>query len=143
MVNVNIWFVGRSRSTALTRCVSNIPGTTIFHENLLAAHFEQHGGQAFKERSYEFGSASQIEVMEKYRKDKSKFRVLKEFPLVIQPDFYPDIVTADSVNIFSCFFSCSIQVSFSLFLIICFFPGLKISPNSTTPELEFHQVITI
>ncbi len=100
MVNVNIWFVARSRSTAFSRCISNIPGTTVFHEVLLSAHFEQQGNRDILHVDSDSTKDTYLDFMELYRSCQSKFRVLKEFPMSIRPESYPEVLTPDSVNVF-------------------------------------------
>ena len=39
MVHINIWFAPQSRSTALMRCLSNIPDSKVFFENFIWSYF--------------------------------------------------------------------------------------------------------
>ncbi len=97
MVNLNVWFIPRSRSTALTRAISNIPGTQIFYENFLATYFtektDQHATDSDVRAAYD-------SIMEAYRKDTSPHRVVKDFPMTVGKEFLTEIVTRDSVNVF-------------------------------------------
>ena len=98
MVNVNIWFIPRSRSTALTRCLSNIPASRVFCEPFQAALVLEKNQAVAAEMPDSENTAQK--VIEKYLQDCSDIKIIKEVPLSVKPEFYPSVITGDSINIF-------------------------------------------
>ncbi len=101
MVNVNVWFIPRSRSTVLTKCLSNIPGTKVYHEYFQAALIIEECRAELEAQNLPIDPQCTIDnLMKKFNNDKSKFRLVKETPLGISKEILTELITEDSVNVF-------------------------------------------
>ncbi len=101
MVNVNVWFVARSRSTALMRCLSNIPGTKILFEKFLWTFVVEADPKAVAELGIDIPPEYTYDnVLKEHREDSSKFKVTKDFLYSIKDKDLPYLMSEDSINIF-------------------------------------------
>ena len=98
MVNVNIWFLPRCRSTVLTRCLSNIPGSRAFIEPFQICMILERLPNV---KEPEGENTAEV-VLDKYLEDTSQFRILKDTPLglSLKPEYYHHTISPDSVNVF-------------------------------------------
>ncbi|XP_063728090.1 uncharacterized protein LOC134855484 [Symsagittifera roscoffensis] len=103
MVIVNLWFIPRSRSTALLRCLSNIPGSKVFFEKLTFCDFVNNFPHIFEE-----GKVSDDQPLETYEdvlkavlNNSSPIKIVKDIAGTLKTDDYPKLMTKESVNIFA------------------------------------------
>ena len=101
MVNVNVWFAARSRSTALMRCISNIPGTKILFEKFLWTVVNEADPALIAELGIDIPPDFTYDnVLKQHREDSSKFKVTKDFLISVKDEDFPYLMSEDSVNIF-------------------------------------------
>ena len=103
MVIINLWFIPRSRSTALLRCLSNIPGSKVFFEKLTFCDFVNNFPHIFEE-----GKVSDDQPLETYEdvlkgvlNNSSPIKIVKDIAGTLKTDDYPKLMTKESVNIFA------------------------------------------
>lgn len=110
MVHINIWFIPRSRSTALIRSLSQIPDSKVFFEAFLWAfylgdedsivtdqpHLVPEKAKEHIVPGYNFKS-----VLKQFKESDAKVTILKDFTFALKGR-YEEVIDKDSVNVFLC-----------------------------------------
>ncbi|XP_075246737.1 uncharacterized protein LOC142340145 [Convolutriloba macropyga] len=108
MVQINIWFTPRSRSTALVRCLSNIPDSKVFFENFLWAFYLGDEDSMYTKYRDQMGAQADSHVVPGYNtnsaikqwtENTAKVKILKDFIFALN-DRYEEVIEKDAVNIF-------------------------------------------
>ncbi|XP_075257081.1 uncharacterized protein LOC142349424 [Convolutriloba macropyga] len=108
MVQINIWFVPRSRSTALMRCLSNIPDSKVFFENFIWAYLLGDKDSMHTERPEDLGVVKNIatvpgvntnSIIQQWTENQAKVKILKDLFFALKGR-HEEVIEKDSVNIF-------------------------------------------
>ena len=126
MVNVNFWFTPRSRSTALLRCLSNIPDSKIIFEKFTWLCVSEAAPETFDLFGVGNDPTFTYEnILEEWRAEPSKFKILKELNVAVKDETLPEIADKDSVNIF-----------------LVRSPALTATSNMPSADITYYDVIS-
>ena len=108
MVHINIWFVPRSRSTALVRSLSQLPDSKVFFENFLWAFYLGDEDSVFTKNPAPLGEKAAEHVVAGFNtksvvknlsQNEAKVKIIKDFIYALKGD-YEMAISKDSVNVF-------------------------------------------
>lgn len=107
---INIWFIPRSRSTALMKCLSQIPESKTFFEAFLWAFYLGDEDSIVtdyphlvpeKAKEHIVPGFNYKSVLKQFKECDAKVTVMKDFIFALKGRF-ADVIDKDSVNIFLC-----------------------------------------
>ena len=101
MVNVNFWFIPRSRSTVTFRCLSNIPDSTIYFEKFTWARHAEEFPYFLTDLDFDPSNfETRDQIVAQVQNDTKKYKILQDISGMMKREHYPDIINKKSVNIF-------------------------------------------
>ena len=78
MVQVNFWFIPRSRSTALLRCLANIPGSKVLFEKFIWGYVAEKAPGLLAMLGIDPKSVpTNEELLQQLQKDPSPIKIIK------------------------------------------------------------------
>ena len=110
MVQINIWFIPRSRSTALIRCLSQIPDSKVFFESFLWAFYLGDEDSIVVEhpelvqpqaKDHIVPGFNFKAVLKEFKETKAKVTILKDFTFALKGR-NEEVIDKDAVNVFLC-----------------------------------------
>lgn len=101
MVNVNFWFTPRSRSTAMLRCLSNIPGSKVLFEKFCWSLVTDNAPDTIAMFGIEIDpSVTYEKILDEWRNTKCDFKIMKDLSIAVHEEDKAEILDEDSINIF-------------------------------------------
>ena len=101
MVNLNFWFVPRSRSTVALRCLSNIPDSTTYFEKFTWARFAEECPYFLNDLVFEASNfETRDQIVAQVKNNSKRYKILQDVSGMMKREHYPIIINKESVNLF-------------------------------------------